>query len=120
MNDKIDLYTEGLHSDHNAIELEVFYNKDARRRGIYFRMGEVHIYDGGRTYTIDAYYLNSTFRSLIWELNRGNAKKLAAFQAAVFAGVDREQLIGWFKLGDRVSIVTHINARILPLFESAA
>lgn len=107
----IDIYTDDLSEEgegakqFNAIEMDIFYYKDARPRGIYCRLARVDIAEGFRSFMFPDPY---SFRFLLQPLARGNAKKLEAIQAAIFNGVDRDKIAESFKAKDGQTIKDYV------------
>lgn len=103
MRDTIDIYTDGLPHDHNAIELSIDYYKG---RGIQLFVQPVEIKGGCRSMILMGN--NGAIRHVIEPAKRLNRKKLAIMREKIFHGIDRYNIPKWFKEGDEERIISDV------------
>ena len=103
MRDTLDIYTDGLSHDHNAIELSVEHMK---RRGNYFYLQSVEISEGCRSFVM--FGNDKAVRYQIDQQPRLNTKKVNTMRELIFAQVDRDRLAEYYKAGDSERVISEI------------
>jgi hypothetical protein len=107
MRNTLDIYTDGLDHNHNALELSVEHMK---RRGNYFFICAVGIQPTSRSFVL--FGNDKNIRHYIDQAGRLNTKKLNAMREKIFAHVDRDKLVEYYKAGDTERVISEVLAAL--------